>query len=89
MHNLTIRLPDTAYRAALSFTPDERDRLVAVALTAAHAALEDEEPDFDRETNEADLEAIGRGLQAEAEGRTVPGEVVFAMLKEQARNGRK
>ena len=86
MQTLTIRVPDTVYHAALTFTPAERERLFAVAITVAHAALE-EEPDYDRPTDEADLEAIGRGLQAAAEGRTTPGDIVFARLREQARNG--
>lgn len=83
MQNLMIRLPDAAYRAALSFSPAERERLFAVAITTAHAALEDdEEPDFDRETNEADLESIGRGLADLEAGRTIPGDVVLAALME-------
>ena len=84
MQTLTIEVPDATYRAALAFTPQERMRLVTVTFAAAEAALASE-PDYDRETSEADLEAIGRGLQAEAEGRTIPGDVLFARLKEQAR----
>ena len=89
MQTLTIRLPDTAYRAALAFTPAERERLFAVAITTAHAALDEEEADYDRETNEDDLAAIGRSLADEAAGRIIPGDVVLAALVEQARNGRK
>jgi len=82
MQTLTVTLPDAAYRAALSFSKQELDRLVAVAITTAEAALADE-PDYDRETNEADLEAIGRGLQDVAAGRVIPGEVALAQFREQ------
>jgi len=86
MPTLTIEVPDATYRAALAFTPQERMRLVSVTFAAAEATLA-AEPDYDRETSEDDLEAIGRGLQAEAEGRTIPGDVLFARLKEQAQSG--
>lgn len=67
-----------------SFSKQELDRLVAVAITTAEAALMDE-PDYDRPTNEADLEAIGRGLQDVAEGRVIPGDVALAQFREQFR----
>ncbi|MBC8140183.1 MAG: hypothetical protein H7Y38_01940 [Armatimonadetes bacterium] len=105
MNTLTIELPDEAYHAALSFTPQERGNLAAVMFTTAHSLVggkesafartkgqaehepDDEDdvsiPDYDRETNEDDLAAIGRSLQAEAEGRIISGDVVFARLREQ------
>jgi hypothetical protein len=83
MPTLSIELPETAYRAALSFPPHERTRLAAVMFTTAEAALGNEEPDYDRETSESDLEAIGRGLADVASGRTISGDVVFAQLREQ------
>jgi len=113
MQTLTIELPDEAYRAALTFTPQERGNLAAIMFTTAHSLVggkeaafvrrngqtehetEDEEedlsiPDYDRETNEDDLAAIGRSLQAEAEGRIVPGDVFLARMMAQARGqGRK
>ncbi|MBC7808480.1 MAG: hypothetical protein H7145_20290, partial [Akkermansiaceae bacterium] len=48
---------------------------------ATHRAALAEEPDYDRETDEADLEVIGRGLQEAAEGKTIPGDVVLAALE--------
>ncbi len=104
MQTLTIELPDEAYRAALSFTPQERGNLAAIMFTTAYNTAgekqtafvhtngqeehEDEEedlsiPDYDRETNEDDLAAIGRGLDAVKRGDTIPGHIVFAQLREQ------
>lgn len=37
MPTLTLELPDAAYRDALAFTPTERVRLVAAALSAARS----------------------------------------------------
>jgi len=93
MPTLTVDLPETAYRAALAFPAPERARMIAATFTEEtprFSALEEDEdaPPYDRPTNEADLEAIGRGIQAEAEGRTIPGDVVFARLMDQAKNGR-
>ena len=85
MQALTIELPDTTYRAALAFTPEERQRLFAVALAAAEATRQ---AAF-AEAEEADIQAVGRGLADEAAGRTVPGDVVFAQMREQARHGLK
>lgn len=86
MPTLTLELPETAYRAALTLSAHERDRLAAIMFTTAEAFSdaedEDDGPDYDRPTNAADLEAIGRGIQAEAEGRTTPGDVVFARYRE-------
>lgn len=90
MPKLTLDLPEEAYRDALALEPSERVRVFAAAVR--HARLEDGDdpdmPDYDRPTNEDDLEAIGRGIQAAAEGRTTSGEVFFARLREQARSGR-
>ncbi len=72
MPTLTIDLPETAYRAALALPETERVRRVA-------SAREGDEyddptlPDYDRPTDEADLEAIARG-------ETIPGDVAFAQL---------
>ncbi len=87
MPALTLDLPDTAYRAALTLTPRERNRFAAV-MFATLETVDAELPDFDRETNEADLQAIGRGLEALARGETIPGDVAFAQLMEQARTGK-
>ncbi len=66
MPTITLDLPESTYRDALSFDVTERVRLFAVALRTARAIEEAEEdpdvPDYDRPTDEADLEAIGRGL---------------------------
>ena len=87
MPTLTIDLPETAYRAALSFPTHERARLAAIMFMTAEAVLDMEDdptlPDYDRETNEDDLEAIGRGLADIEAGRTIPGDVFFARLQEQ------
>ncbi len=88
MPTLTLDLPDTAYRAALTLTPRQRNRFAAV-MFATLETIDADLPDFDRETNEADLEAIGRSLEAEARGETVPGDVALAGLMEQARRGPK
>ena len=85
MQALTIELPETDYRAALAFTPEERQRLFAVALAAAEATRQ---AAF-AEAEEADIQAVGRGLEAEARGETIPGDVAFAQLMEQARHGLK
>lgn len=107
MPTLTIDLPETAYRAALTLPVHERARLAAILFTTetarrssgaeafANEGNEDDEsgmnsgdlPDYDRPTNEDDLAAIERGLQAVAEGRTTPADVVFARYQE--RFGRK
>ena len=85
MQALTIELPETDYRAALAFTPEERQRLFAVAVATAEATRQ---AAF-AEAEEADIQAIGRSLEAEARGETIPGDVLFARLREQARSGRK
>lgn len=104
MQNLTIQLPDTAYRAALTFTPQEQTRLAAIMFTTAEAldtfAGNGDRSDAETETDaeraarfaeleEADIQAVGRGLADLEAGRTVPGDVVFAQMREQARNGLK
>lgn len=91
MQTLTIQLPDSAYRAALTFTPQEQTRLAAIMFTTAHG-LDAEETETDRaarfaELEEADIQAVGRGLEAEAQGETIPGDVLLAQIKEQARHG--
>ncbi len=85
MPTLNIELPDAAYRAALLFPPHERTRLAAVMFATAEATLGGEEPDYDRETSDDDLESIGRGIADVAAGRTVSGDMVFAQLQEQLR----
>jgi len=72
-----INMPEEAYQNALSFSPAERERMII------NAFVEDlyEEPDYDRETNEADLEAIGRGLEDEKAGRVSSGYDVLAQLE--------
>lgn len=105
MQTLTIELPEEAYRAALTFTPQERGNLAAIMFTTAHSLIGGNEPalvrangdaehepnektdlsipDYDRPTDADDLAAIGRGLQAEAEGRIIPGDVFLARLRKQ------
>jgi hypothetical protein len=83
MPTLTIDLPESAYRDALTFDPKERARLVAIMFSTARSIELETEPDYHRETDEADLEAIGRGIAAAARGDVVPGDVVFAQLREQ------
>ncbi|MBC8141620.1 MAG: hypothetical protein H7Y38_09300 [Armatimonadetes bacterium] len=92
MPTLTLDLPDTAYRAALTLTPRERNRFAAVMFATLETI--DAETDSDRAAafaaaEEADIQAVGRGLADEAAGRTVPGDVVFAQMREQARHGLK
>ncbi|MBC8138791.1 MAG: hypothetical protein H8F28_23165 [Fibrella sp.] len=76
MPTLTIDLPETAYRAALALSPEERSRRVSKVVLNDH--WEDEEP----ELTEEDYAAIGRGLENMKAGRTTPAEVVFARLRE-------
>ncbi len=79
---LTIELPETAYRDALTFAPDERARLAAILFSTVRTIDSETESDYHRETDEADLEAVGRSLEDEKEGRVIPGDVVLAQLKE-------
>jgi len=81
---LTVELSDEIYQNAIALPADERERRVsAVFAVAVNLPAEDEtKPDYHRETNEADLIAIGYGLKAEAEGRVEKGEVVFTRLME-------
>ena len=82
---LTIELPEAVYNDALHFAPAERSRIAAAAFVAARMIEDDEwtsEEEPDRETNEADLIAIGEGLADMKAGRTRSGEEVFAEMRE-------
>ncbi len=76
MPTLTIDLPETAYRAALALSPEERRRRVSKVMQSDD--WEDEEP----ELTEEDYAAIGRGIDNMRAGRTTPAEIVFARLRE-------
>lgn len=83
MPTLTIDLPDAAYRAAVALPEADLSRLIAHAIEWEDEEYEDPTlPDYDRPTNAADLETIGRGLEDVAAGRVIPGDVVFARLQE-------
>lgn len=78
MPKLIIDLPEETYQNAMAFSPAERERMI---VNTFHTA-KNEKPDFDRETNEADLEAIGRGIEDAKAGRVSRGEDVLARLQE-------
>ena len=75
MPELTINLPETAYRAALALSPEERARRISKVVLSDDW---DDEP----ELTEEDYAAIGRGLEDVKAGRTTPIEIVFARLRE-------
>ncbi len=79
MPTLTLELPDAAYHAALALPETERVR------RATFAFIDDEGdgPDYDRETDEDDLAAIGRSLEDEAAGRIIPGDIALARFRQQ------
>lgn len=84
MPKLTVYLPEAAYRAALRFDSTQLSQLLASTIIDADAEQEDV-PHYDRETNEEDLESIGRSLQAEREGQIIPGDVAMAQLRNRVR----
>jgi len=79
MPTLMLELPEAAYRAALALPETERLR------RAAFAFMDDEADgsDYDRETDEDDLAAIGRSLEDEAAGRVISGEIALARFRGQ------
>jgi hypothetical protein len=86
MPSITIELPDSAYRAALSFPPAERMRLGTIALSAAfttaEAAYQDDAEEEEPPTTAEHIAAIREALAEEAAGQYMDGDVFMAELRE-------
>ncbi|MBC7806920.1 MAG: hypothetical protein H7145_12305 [Akkermansiaceae bacterium] len=86
MPSITIELPDSAYRAALSFPPAERMRLGTIALSAAfattEAAYQDEAEDEEPPTTVEHIAAIREAFADEEAGECIDGDVFMAELRE-------
>ncbi|MBC7807838.1 MAG: hypothetical protein H7145_17025 [Akkermansiaceae bacterium] len=78
---LTIDLPETAYQAALEYSPEERVRLIAATFTGDKDTLIRSERDEQPELSEEDYAAIGRGLEDIKAGRTERGSVVMDRIR--------
>ena len=76
---IVLNLTETAYRDALALPPPERARVIALGITAVLAVAA---PEPETEPTEDDLAAIGRGIADADAGRTGPGEIAFARLRE-------
>lgn len=81
MPTLTIDLPDAEYDAVLTLPAHEQRRVLSLAANR-YATAKNEATDEDSAPTEEDLIAIGEGLAALADGRTVSGEEFFASLEE-------
>lgn len=69
MPELTVNLPETAYRAALALSPEERARRISRVVLSSDWK---EEPELTKE----DYAAIGEGLAQLKRGERIPGAVV-------------
>lgn len=69
MPSITVELPDSTYRAALSFPPAERMRIGTIALSAAFitadAACHDDEAEEEPPTSAEYIAAIREALASE------------------------
>ena len=75
MPELNVNLPETAYRAALALSPEERARRISKVVQS------DDWGDEDPELTEGDYAAIGEGLAQLERGERTSGTVVFDRIR--------